>query len=382
MGDFEEKVRAAFESELKRTPARPELRQRVIANAVATPRARQSWFGGLTPPRMAMVAAAAAVLVVAGVGLRVATQGGTTIARKSPKPPAATLAFGKLPTPGLHPSVQGGGGPGATSSVIPYFGPATMTWSGQLPKQPSSAPVYRFTLPTPADADAFASRLAATRVSAYATERNYTLPGGYQMSIAFTDPVAGEPTFVIYRSTGPSAQQPLGDAGARAAADAELARLRLTPPWQFGVTVSSMPMGSAPEYIIQYQRLIQVSSGVMVGEVDGNGDPSGIQMFVDSNGKAARIAGVLRLAEQPATYPLRAASSVVSDALKAAPITPASGPTPEVSLTKATLVYTAVSSGNIGYLEPAYLFTGTFTQNGITLEKRVLVPALAPPALS
>src|ERR671936_670016 len=73
MGEFEEKVRAAFDAEVKRVPARPGLRQRVIANAVATPRGRQWGFTTwLTPPRLALVGAAAAVLIVAGIGIRAA----------------------------------------------------------------------------------------------------------------------------------------------------------------------------------------------------------------------------------------------------------------------------------------------------------------------
>src|SRR5919108_2384586 len=100
MGEFEEKVRAAFDAELKRTPARPGLRERVIANAVATPRTRQSWVSlWLTPPRLAMVGAAAAVLIVAGIGFKVATQGAPITAQKSLTP--SVLAFGKLPAPGL-----------------------------------------------------------------------------------------------------------------------------------------------------------------------------------------------------------------------------------------------------------------------------------------
>jgi hypothetical protein len=54
---------------------------------------------------------------------------------------------------------------------------------------------------------------------------------------------------------------------------------------------------------------------------------------------------------------------------------------PAVNLTLATLVYTTVESDGIGYMEPAYLFTGTFSRSQDTLEKRVLIPAVAPSAL-
>lgn len=386
MSEFEDKVRAAFDAEIKRVPSRPGLRQRVIANAVATPRTRGARFGAwLTPPRLALVGAAAAVLVVAGVGIRLATVNSPGIAKVSPTPSAAQLAFGKLPAPALHPPQGLGGGGGTTASVVPYFGPATMTWSGQLPSVPRSAPVYRFQFPTDTDADAFAAKLGGTLTASESGQgpRTYRLPGGWTLSISFNDPVAGEPTFIMNAGTGPSGTQPLGEAAARAAADAELARRGLTPTWKFTVSVSTLPalVNGAPSYIVRYQRVIDVAPGVTAGEVDGNGDPSGIQVVVDSSGQALQIGGSLRLAEQSATYPLRPPSSVVSEALAAPPLQPQEGPVPAVTLTKVTLVYTVVHSDNVGYLEPAYLFTGTFTMKG-PLEKRVLVPALARNSLA
>ena len=89
MADFEDKVKAAFDEEFERTRPRPGLRGRVIANAVATPRTHRRGVGAwLTPPRLAAVGAAAALLVVAGVGLRIATQGPPPIARTTPTPSA------------------------------------------------------------------------------------------------------------------------------------------------------------------------------------------------------------------------------------------------------------------------------------------------------
>ena len=385
MGEFEEKVRDAFDAELKTAQARPGLRQRVIANAVGTPRRRAFGFGAwMTPPRLALVGAAAAVLVVAGVGIRVATSQRTpAVAQHSPTP-AAVLAFGKLPAPQFHPPTglgSGGGGP----TVVPYFGPATMTWSGQLPHVPSSAPVYRFSLPTPADEDAFAARLGARLQGSGGLpgSRTYSGPDGFIMFIG-QDPVANEPVFIMNVQASPSGGQPVNEAGARAAADAELAHLGLTPSWSFSVQVSTFtPVGqSAPIYTFTYQRVIKLPGGLTAGEVDGNGDPSGIQVMVDANGNVLRLAGPLRLAEQSAKYPIRSGSSVTRDAISAPPVFPDLGPAPTVTLTKATLVYTVTRSGNTGYIEPAYLFTGTFSDHGATSEKRVLVPALPPGAVS
>jgi hypothetical protein len=382
MADFEDKVKAAFDAEFEHNRPRPGLRGRVIANAVATPRTHQRGFGAwLTQPRLAAVGGAAAILVVAGVGIRVATQGPPTAIK--PTPTAPQLAFGKVPPPALHPPNGLGAGGGGPVTSQPYFGPATMTWSGQLPKVRSSAPVYRFILPTPAEEDAFATRLGATFQSASAgQQRIYRGPDGYEVSIG-PDPVAQEPTFRLRRHTSPSPNQPFTDAAARAAADAELARLSLTPAWKVAVQVSKLNFSSDQPliFVVQYQRLVPLTDGGFAGEVDGNGDPSGVKVSVDSGGHILEISGTVRLAEQSAAYPLRPHSAVVNVAVSATPLTQESGPVPAVTLTHATLVYTTVESDGIGYMEPAYLFTGTFSRGQDTFEKRILVPAVAPSAL-
>ena len=383
MGDFEDKLRAGFDAEAKQTPLPPNLRYRVIAKAVATPR-RQGIAGWLTVPRLATVGAAAAVLLAAGVGLRAVTQPHPIMAQHSPTPSPAVLAFGKLPPATLHPPQGLGGGPNS-QTVVPYFGPATMTWAGQLPTVPSSAPVERFAVPSIADADALAGRLGATLTAPGGPQdpRTYRMPGNYTLAISMNDPVAGEPTFIInYQGALGGGSQT--EATARAAAEAALTQLGLKPAWPSAVTVSTL--GAAPLYVIQYQHVIQVSSGVTAGEVDGNGDPSGIQVVIDPSGKAIHVTGPVRLAG-PATaqsqpYPITPPSRLVNAAVAATPQVSGEGAPPQVALTKVTLVYTVVTSNGTGYLEPAYLFTGTFSSNGVTQEKRVLVPALEARALS
>jgi hypothetical protein len=381
MADFDEKVKAAFDAEFERTRPRPGLRGRVIANAVATPRTQRGLRTWLTPPRLATIAAAAVLVLVVGVGVRLATQA-PPIAKGSPS--AAQLAFGKLPPAGLHPPIGLGAGGGNAPTVLPYFGPATMTWSGPLPKVPSTAPVYRFTLPTTADDDAFAARLGARLQPGLVPSepRTYRRPDGYVLSIA-PDPVAQEPTYRLIRETGPSPNQPYTEDAARAAADAELARLGLTPTWRSAVTVSRLNQSNDQPliFIVQYQRLIPLGGGAVAGEVNGNGDPSGAQVVVDSGGHTLEVSGILRLAEQSAAYPLGAPASVVNAAVTATPVTNESGPAPAVTLTRVTLVYTTVEAGDVGYLEPAYLFSGTFSLHGYPAEKRVLIPAIAPGGL-
>ena len=61
---------------------------------------------------------------------------------------------------------------------------------------------------------------------------------------------------------------------------------------------------------------------------------------------------------------------------------PSSGLVPVVRITKAELVYTLVWGGDHSYYEPAYLFSGTFSNNGVPSVKRVLIPAVVPSFLT
>ena len=52
-------------------------------------------------------------------------------------------------------------------------------------------------------------------------------------------------------------------------------------------------------------------------------------------------------------------------------------------LTSAELVYALAWAGeDHSFYEPAFLFSGTFTNNGATYVKRVLVPAVDPSQLA
>jgi hypothetical protein len=73
-------------------------------------------------------------------------------------------------------------------------------------------------------------------------------------------------------------------------------------------------------------------------------------------------------------YPSRPAASALADATAAAS-------NEAVVLTQARLVYVAVVSGGQGFLEPAYLFTGSAASGTGSAPAQVLVSALAPSAL-
>ena len=55
----------------------------------------------------------------------------------------------------------------------------------------------------------------------------------------------------------------------------------------------------------------------------------------------------------------------------------------QLRLTSAELVYALAWAGeDHSFYEPAFLFSGTFTNNGATYVKRVLVPAVDPSQLA
>jgi hypothetical protein len=81
-----------------------------------------------------------------------------------------------------------------------------------------------------------------------------------------------------------------------------------------------------------------------------------------------------------ATYPIISANQAIT-AMGAASA-PSGGSIPVVRITQAQLVYTLVWGGDHSYYEPAYLFSGTFTNNGVPSVKRVLIPAVLPSFLA
>jgi hypothetical protein len=89
--------------------------------------------------------------------------------------------------------------------------------------------------------------------------------------------------------------------------------------------------------------------------------------------------GPLPLDLASAGYPIINADQAVRFALASSV---SSATAPAVRLSKAELVYALVSAGDYSFYEPAFLFSGTFTDHGTTYVKRVLVPAVDPSVLT
>jgi hypothetical protein len=378
MAEFEEKVREAFEAELSRGRAREDLRHRVIQKATLEPRRRKApttrWGG----PRfvLALSAAAAAVVLVAGGSYAIFHKTQTTIAQHSPSPsgPVATRAFGSLPAPRFEPPVGLGGG-GGGSGPLPYYGPANLSWSGKFPKLPGAVPVYRSTVPDRAAEDTFAASLGGrptTANGALGPGRQWALKGGYLLFIP--QPSPGSPpgfSIMLQQGGGPPPEASVPDSVAIGAAQAFLNQYGLTPTWESRTLVTPGAQGSA---FVEYQRLFDIGGGGKAGLVDTKGDPDGLQVVVEGT-QVAQVNGYLSGSLEKAFYALRSQNDAVQSALHSAPeASPEpSQPTPAVSLSQVNLVYQLVSTGGYEYFVPAYYFTGTFSSG--ESEKRVLIPA-------
>lgn len=385
----------AFETTRPRAGFEDDLWSRMQARRPLWAQVRDFFAGLLASVRRVPAAPAATVAVVLvlaiGIGilsLRGPGRGGggasTATSRDAGIAPFAggAGAFGRLPAPALQPvsaadtapkTVTPSGLAAGQSAVTLYFGPAHLEWAGQFNIQVTSAPVYRYTEPTTSTADQFAASLGASRQ----TGLEGLAPLGSYSGSGFVLGVAGtsqsplrEPFFFLTpdRSTlaapGPTATD---------TANAFLAVHHLVPAWPYVVA----NVQSADVVRVLYLRQFAVQGVGQAYMVDGVGERHGLEVDL-RGGQPLQAAGPLPLTLDSADYPIISAALAVQSALKSPPAGPASlEPTPTIRLTTVELVYALAIAGDHSFYEPAFLFSGTFTKNGVTYEKRVLVPAVA-----
>jgi len=78
-----------------------------------------------------------------------------------------------------------------------------------------------------------------------------------------------------------------------------------------------------------------------------------------------------------AMYPVISADQAVKSALATSPNRTASN-IPTLLLTRVELAYALAIAGDHSFYEPVFVFSGTFTQNGVAYVKHVIVPAVGP----
>jgi hypothetical protein len=342
----------------------------------------------------APAAAVAVVLVLAiGIGiisLRGPGGGGSSASRETGSAPFAggatgSGAFGRLPAPALQPvpnadtapKTAGPGGPAPGQSVVGlYFGPAKLEWAGQFNIQVTSVPVYRYAEPTTAMADQFAASLGASRQPGPAGPAGLGSYSGTGFVLAVTGTTTSplrEPSFDLTpdRSTLP-APAPT----ATKTADAFLAAHDLLPAWPYVVATVTVP--SADVVRVLYLRQFAVQGAGQTYMVDGVGERHGLEVDL-RGGQPLQAAGPLPVTLDTADYPIISAALALKSALASSPAGPAFiEPTPTVRLTTVELVYALAVASDHSFYVPAFLFSGTFTHNGVTYVKRVLVPAVGP----
>jgi hypothetical protein len=288
-----------------------------------------------------------------------------------------TPAYGPYlpPIPGI--GVPGTTGGDSVSRFSLYPDPVVLTWAGQLSVVASSLPVFRYQEPTVPDADRFA-------VSVGAAPSSHVAPGGLGMYTgkSFTLVVDGtaaqparEPSYEISELKslpGAAGGDPVAVAGAY------LAARGLTPTWPYQTDVQR----SSTTVQVRFLRSLDLQADGQAPLVNSVGDRYGIEVDIPTSSPGAFASGPLPVTLQSAMYPIISADQAVRSALASSAHSNGTSARPAVKLTTAELVYTIVWAGDHSFYEPAFLFSGTFTFQGTTYVKRVLVPAVAPALLS
>ena len=286
----------------------------------------------------------------------------------------ASGGFGRLPVPAATNELPKAATPSQalTAPSDTYVGLVNLVWAGQLNIHVSSAPVYRYAEPSMADADQFAAALGAHPQGGQLGQGTL----GLYFGDTFTLEVIGsnrspvrEPFYAILLS--PS-HLPAAGATPTDTANAFLGAHNLLPTWSFVVAQS----GDVTR--VRYLRQFDMPAYGPAHLVDGFGERYGLEVDL-RGGQVYQAAGPLPLNLDTANYPIMSSDQAVRSALALSPTAPpGSKPRPTVRLTSAELVYALALGGDRSFYEPAYLFSGTFTQNGVTYVKRVLVPAIDP----
>jgi hypothetical protein len=322
-----------------------------------------------------------AIAIGSGLGQNRASQaslstGQKTYAPNGPFPAGADTAFGRIPSPPFSPESNTAPQAAAGGPASPYGGQVTLTWTGQFDYSIQTAPVYRYSEPTRENANAFASSLGATpegpsngHIGSYST-------ADFQLQVDGTTPTPTDPrppsapTFFIttYVTTPPTV--PAGTALADFASE-YLAQHGLSPQWAYTVDVE----GTSVFFLRQIPVPGYASSAHVI---DSGGRYTGLE--VDFSGdKLVRVAGPLPIGLASTPYRIIPADQAVKLALASSPPPPAGAPPrPTVQLNKAELVYALAPAGGYSYYEPALLLSGTFTFQGSTFVKLVLVPLVDP----
>jgi hypothetical protein len=380
----------AFETTRPRAGFEDELWTLMQAQRPVGSRLRDAWVGLIEAireaPTVPMAAVAAVLVVVIGAGVflysglgrggagSTATSGAAAPAFGSePFPLSSPGAFGMLPPPAPASRNSDQPATGAPQSAISpgaaYAGPVALKWTGKLDLTIRTAPVFRYHEPSTNTADQFATSLGAVLISR---------PAGFLGSYQTTDfsvrvrgtiqSPAREPSYIVL----PIAQSFIDGAGAPMdLALVFLGEHSLAPTWQYAPdTVVSGDVARVTLF-----RQFGVTGYGYAYLVDGNGDRYGAEVDLQGNRPISAI-GPIPLSLESAPYSIISADQAIQSVLASSPVAASGMPT--ATLSSSELVYSLVAAGDHSFYEPSFLFSGTFTVNGTTYVKHVLVPAVDP----
>ena len=280
--------------------------------------------------------------------------------------------FGLLPRPAAGEALV----PIPADGGLSYPGPASLIWAGELNVTAASLPVYRYVEPTRADADRFAASLGA-KPSTDVAQGGLGVYAGPNFTLVVLSSVAQparEPYFNLsdLKSTSKSGSDSV------AVATAFLSAHNLVPTWPYRTEVQTLGGNTVR---VKFIRLFDVPAQGRAALVNGAGDPYGTEVDFAPGTTGAYESGPLPLSLESASYPTISADQAIRS-LGATSAPAGAGAVPVVRITKAELVYMVVWAGDHSFYEPAFLFSGTFSNNGVITVKRVLIPAVAPSFLS
>ncbi len=381
----------AFQTTRPRAGFEDELWTRMQARRPAGSRLRDAWVGLVQSireaPAVPMAAVAAVLIVVlaagafvySGLGRNGAGSNATSGAAEAPAfgsqpvPLTSPGAYGKLPSPFLTGSSvrppttapQSATAPGAA-----YAGPVALTWTGKLNLTISTAPVFRYHEPSTNTADQFATSLGAVLVSRPAGYLGSYQTADFSVRVRGTvQSPAREPSYIVLPIAAGGAIDSAG--GPSDLALVFLGERSLAPTWTY--TSDVVVSGDASK--VTLDRQFGVTGYGYAYLVDGNGDRYGVEVDLQGN-RPISATGPMPVNVESAMYSIISADDAVRSVLASSPVAASGMPT--ANLSSAELVYSLVVAGDHSFYEPSFLFSGTFTVNGTTYVKRVLVPAVDP----
>ncbi|HEY2598826.1 MAG TPA: hypothetical protein VGJ79_10155 [Candidatus Dormibacteraeota bacterium] len=328
----------------------------------------------------AAVAVALVVLLGAGIytlrGLHPGGAAGTATLRGSDNaaPANQSASFGLLPRPALTQAPPVGTNP-QVGAELSYGGAATLVWAGTLDVSATALPVYRYSEPTRAEADSFAAKLGATP-SADVAQGGIGVYAGRDFTLVVLSSVA-QPPREPYFSVSDLKSTAASNSDNVAVATAYLKAHHLLPTWPYQTNVQTI---GGTTVRVSFLRSFGVPGLGQVNLVDSSGVRYGTEVDFAPGTPGSFERGPMPLTLDPATYPIISPDQAIR-ALGASSA-PSGGSIPVVRITKAEVVYTLVWGGDHSYYEPAYLFSGTFSNRGVPSVKRVLIPAVVPSLLT